>query len=131
MLTNPSARSIDGQCLESRARELLAADRRDGGERARRRDGERSIDREDDPELRAGEGARGPASFEVRADLRLHQLSVGILEMDIEMVAPVRLVPVDVDRDRDPDHERGRELRKSEHVPGAAKNVELAVDGLG
>ena len=48
-----------------------------------------------------------------------------------EVVALVGLVPVHVDRDRDADDQLRRKLGKPQHVPGAAEDVELAVDGLG
>src|SRR5260221_478695 len=120
-----------GRGLEPRTGELLAPDRRDSRERAGTRDAQRAVDREDDPELRAGDGARGAAGLEVGADPGLHLVAVRILEVDVEVVALVRLVPIHVDRDRDPDHERRRERRKPEHVPGAPENVQLAGDGRG
>src|SRR6266550_1273671 len=105
MLTVASGRPIRGRRLEARSGELLAADRGDRGIRTRRGDREWPVDRKDDPELRSGDRARRAAGLEVGADLGLHEVAVRVLEMDVEVVAPVRLIPVDVDRDGDPDHQ--------------------------
>src|SRR5262249_41075552 len=117
--------------LKPRSGEDLAADRGHGGVRTRTGNGQRPVDRKDDPKVGPGDGARWPAGLEIGADLWVHRIAVGVLEVDVEMMAPVRLVPVDVDRDRDADDQLGGKLGKAEDVPRPAEHVQLAVDRLG
>ena len=69
--------------------------------------------------------------LEVGADRRVDAPAIGILEVHVEVMPRVRLVPVDVDRDRDADDELRRELGEAKDVPRPAEDVELAVDRLG
>src|SRR5215212_2346388 len=116
--------------LESGSRELLPADRRDSRILACLGDRKRSVHREDDPEIGSRRGPRRPPGLEIGTDGRVHRLAVGVLEMDIEVMAGVRLVPVDVDRNGDAHDELRWKLGETEDVPRPAEDVELAVDGL-